>query len=60
MRMLLPLLVGILVAKWIADAGTHSLYHGLLEVKCVPWLPFAPASSRSLDLIPIQQASPKP
>ena len=21
------------------DAATHSLYHGLLEVKCVPFLP---------------------
>ena len=31
-RMLLPLLIGILVAKWVADATTHSLYHGLLEV----------------------------
>ena len=31
--MLLPLLVAILAAKWVADAATHSLYHGLLEVK---------------------------
>jgi hypothetical protein len=31
-RMLLPLLIGILAAKWVADAATHSLYHGLLEV----------------------------
>ncbi len=31
-RMLLPLLVGVLAAKWVADAATHSLYHGLLEV----------------------------
>jgi hypothetical protein len=34
-RMLLPILVGILVAKWVADAATHSLYHGLLEA-CTP------------------------
>ena len=32
-RMLLPLLIGILAAKWVADAATHSLYHGLLEVQ---------------------------
>ena len=38
-RMLLPILVGILAAKWVADAATHSLYHGLLEVP----LPCAPA-----------------
>ena len=31
-RMLLPILVGSLAAKWVADAATHSLYHGLLEV----------------------------
>ena len=35
-RMLLPLLVGILAAKWVADAATHSLYHGLLEVYLYP------------------------
>lgn len=59
-RMLLPLLVGILVAKWVADAGTHSLYHGLLEVKCVPWLPSVPVSFKSLDLVPITQAMAAP
>lgn len=32
-HMLLPVLVAIMVAKWVADAATHSLYHGLLEVK---------------------------
>ncbi len=36
-RMLLPLLIGILVAKWVADATTHSLYHGLLEVRLIFW-----------------------
>ena len=35
-RMLLPILVGILAAKWVADAATHSLYHGLLEVPLCP------------------------
>jgi chloride channel 7 len=38
-RMLLPLLIGILAAKWVADAATHSLYHGLLEVKSPSRLP---------------------
>jgi hypothetical protein len=32
-RMLLPVLVAIMVAKWVADAATHSLYHGQLHVK---------------------------
>lgn len=52
-RMLLPLLAGILVAKWVADAATHSLYHGLLEVACVPFLPASPNSPVSLDLLPV-------
>lgn len=59
-RMLLPLLVGILVAKWVADAATHSLYHGLLDVKCIPWLPPQPATTSSLDLLPVKQAMAAP
>ena len=58
--MLLPLLVGILVAKWVADAATHSLYHGLLEVKCVPWLPSVPASHMNLDLVQVTQVMASP
>ena len=38
-RILLPIMVAIMLAKFVADAATHSLYHGLLEVKCVPFLP---------------------
>ena len=59
-RMLLPILVGILVAKWVADAATHSLYHGLLEVKCVPWLPPEPSARRALDLVPVRYAMAAP
>lgn len=52
-HMLLPILVSLMVAKWLADAVTHSLYHGLLEVKCVPFLPPEPSSKYSLDLLPV-------
>ena len=38
-RILLPTMVAIMLAKFVADSATHSLYHGLLEVKCVPFLP---------------------
>lgn len=31
-------------AKWVADAVSHSLYHGMLMVKCVPFLPGEPNS----------------
>jgi len=37
----------------VADSVTHSLYHGLLEVKCVPFLPPEPVSKYSLDLVPV-------
>ncbi|MEW5318605.1 MAG: hypothetical protein WDW38_009815 [Sanguina aurantia] len=52
-HMLLPVLVAIMVAKWVADAVTHSLYHGMLEVKCVPFLRPEPVSKFSLDLVPV-------
>eukprot|EP01059_Diplonema_ambulator_P037549 TRINITY_DN9986_c0_g1_i1.p1 TRINITY_DN9986_c0_g1~~TRINITY_DN9986_c0_g1_i1.p1 ORF type:complete len:848 (+),score=226.65 TRINITY_DN9986_c0_g1_i1:45-2588(+) len=40
MHFLLPIMASILIAKWVADFATHSLYHALLEVKCVPFLDF--------------------
>ena len=52
-RMVLPLLVAIIMAKWIADAVSHSLYHSMLEVKCVPILHSDTQSRVSLDLIPV-------
>ena len=52
-RMVLPLLVAIIMAKWIAVAVSHSLYHSILEVKCVPILHSDVASRVSLDLIPV-------
>ena len=52
-RMVLPLLVAIIMAKWVADAVSHSLYHSILEVKCVPILHSDPQSRVSLDLIPV-------
>ena len=51
--MVLPLLVAIIMAKWIADAVSHSLYHSILEVKCVPILHSDVASRVNLDLIPV-------
>ncbi|CAD7698710.1 unnamed protein product [Ostreobium quekettii] len=50
-HMLPPILVAVMIAKWVADSWTHSLYHGLLEVKCVPFLPPQPISKDSLDLM---------
>ncbi len=40
--------------QWVGDAATHSLYHGQLAVKCVPWLPEEPAAAVDLDLLPVR------
>ena len=37
-RFLLPLMLGVMVAKWVADSLTHSLYHAIIEAKCIPFL----------------------
>lgn len=39
---LLPIMVSIMVAKWVGDLITHPLYHALLEVKCIPFLTAEP------------------
>mmetsp|Transcript_13128 Transcript_13128/g.35103 ORF Transcript_13128/g.35103 Transcript_13128/m.35103 type:complete len:785 (-) Transcript_13128:79-2433(-) len=59
-HMLLPVLVATMTAKWIADAVTHSLYHSLLDFKCVPFLPPEPISKFSLDLIPVSYVMHSP
>lgn len=58
--MLLPVLVAIMVAKWVADAFTHSLYHAVLEVKCVPILHSEPQTGQSLDLVPVHAIMASP
>ncbi|CUG89156.1 chloride channel protein, putative [Bodo saltans] len=35
------MMVGIIIAKTVADQFCHSLYHSILEMKCVPFLPVA-------------------
>jgi chloride channel 7 len=59
-HLLLPVLVAIMVAKWVADAATHSLYHALLELKCVPFLLPEPVSKYSLDLLQVSAVMRKP
>ena len=39
---LLPIMVAIMVAKWVGDYITHPLYHSLLEMKCIPFLESEP------------------
>ncbi|KAL4443355.1 hypothetical protein ABPG75_011092 [Micractinium tetrahymenae] len=59
-RILLPAMVAIMLAKFVADAASHSLYHGLLEVKCVPFLPKDPISTMSLDLLEVRSVMHAP
>jgi len=35
---LLPIIVAIMVAKWVGDYMSHPLYHSQLELKCIPYL----------------------
>ena len=37
-QVLLPVMVGVMVAKWVGDFFTHPVYHALLELKCIPFL----------------------
>jgi len=61
-RLLLPLLVAVLAAKTVADAGCgEPLYHGMLSVKCVPFLgPAPPRAAAPLDLVPAAAAAASP
>lgn len=35
---LLPVMVSVMVSKWVGDFFTHPVYHALLELKCIPFL----------------------
>lgn len=37
-RFLLPIMLSVMTAKWVADFLTHSLYHAIIELKCLPFL----------------------
>ena len=50
---ILPILVGIMTAKWTADALEHALYHSLLEFKSVPFLPSDPPGGNALECLPV-------
>ena len=37
-RVLLPVMVSVMVAKWVGDFFTHPVFHAHLEMKCIPFL----------------------
>ena len=47
---LLPIMVAIMVAKLVADSSTHSLYHALIELKCIPFLDHQPSAPGGVSL----------
>ena len=60
-RFLLPIMTAILIAKRVADTLTHSLYHALLEMKCIPFIGSdPPPSQESLDLHPVSKIMTTP
>jgi len=50
---MLPLLIAIMVAKWVSDALEHALYHSLLEFKNVPFLPSEPFGGPTLEMLSV-------
>jgi len=55
---ILPIMVSILVAKWVADAtGVHPIYHALMAKKKLPYLPVTPHVSLPLELFVAGQIS---
>ena len=56
---LLPILLGITVAKWTADALAPPLYHALLHVKHAPFLPDDPPGAPGLHLHDVSQIMKK-
>ena len=41
-QVLLPVMVSVMVAKWIGDFFTHPVFHAHLEMKCIPFLESEP------------------
>ncbi|KXJ16127.1 chloride channel protein D [Exaiptasia diaphana] len=65
-QFLLPIMVAIMVAKWVGDFTTHPLYHALLELKCIPFLDSEPvifhenSKNVNLELFTASQAMTTP
>jgi len=41
-QVLLPVMVSVMISKWVGDFFTHPIYHALLELKCLPYLDSEP------------------
>jgi chloride channel 7 len=59
-RLLLPIMTSIMVAKWVADNATHSLYHAQIEQKCIPFLDFNLNTQMSMELFTAHDVAKSP
>ncbi|XP_041376140.1 chloride channel protein C-like [Gigantopelta aegis] len=41
-QVLLPVMVAVMVSKWVGDFFTHPIFHAHLELKCIPFLETEP------------------
>jgi hypothetical protein len=49
-----------MVAKWVADNATHSLYHAQIEQKCIPFLDFNLNTQMSMELFTAHDVAKSP
>eukprot|EP00051_Salpingoeca_urceolata_P010072 m.122720 g.122720 ORF g.122720 m.122720 type:complete len:922 (+) comp16573_c0_seq4:343-3108(+) len=59
-HMLLPIMISILIAKWIADCTTHALYEALMETKCMPVLATELPPVPNYDLVTVSKIMASP
>ncbi|KAL3858585.1 hypothetical protein ACJMK2_008857 [Sinanodonta woodiana] len=53
-QVLLPVMVSVMVAKWVGDFVTHPVYHAQMEVKCIPFLDQDPKVSVGGKLVNLE------
>ncbi|KAK3604540.1 hypothetical protein CHS0354_000361 [Potamilus streckersoni] len=56
-QVLLPVMVSVMVAKWVGDLVTHPVYHAQMEVKCIPFLDQDPKVSVGGKLVNLENYS---
>jgi len=61
LHFMLPLILGIIVAKGAADRlCPHSLYHSCLQERCIPFLPHESSEDPRLDLFSVRHLMASP
>lgn len=64
-QVLLPVMVSVMVAKWVGDFFTHPIFHAQLELKCIPFLVHEPrvkimGKSIRLELYTVKEVMASP